>query len=103
MAVGDFLMLDAVRESGGSAIAADERRIAEWMALASRTEGISLCPESAICLGALEQALAAGEIRPDDRIVIFNTAAAQKYIEVMPADIPTIDHTTPVDWATLFP
>ena len=103
VAVGDFLMLDAVRESGGSAIAADERRIAEWMALASRTEGISLCPESAICLGALEQALAAGEIRPDDRIVIFNTAAAQKYIEVMPADIPTIDHTTPVDWATLFP
>jgi len=100
-AIGDFLILDAIRQSRGKALAAQESRIPEWMALASRTEGLSLCPESAVCVGALQLALASGDIRPDDRIVIFNTAAAQKYIETIPADIPVIDHNAPLDWPSL--
>jgi threonine synthase len=98
VAVGDFLILDAVRASGGKAMAADEHRIREWMRLAGETEGISLCPESAVCLGVLERALAEGEIGRDETIVIFNTAAAQKYVEAMEVELPVIDHTKPIDW-----
>lgn len=50
-AVGDFMILDAIRESGGQAIAVEESRIASWMQLAASSEGISLCPEAAACVG----------------------------------------------------
>jgi threonine synthase len=97
-AVADFLILDAVRQSGGKALAAAESRIDEWMRLACRTEGISLCPESAVCVGVLERALAEGEIAADETIVLFNTAAAQKYVEAIEIDLPVLDHTRPIDW-----
>ncbi|UCD73811.1 MAG: threonine synthase [Phycisphaerales bacterium] len=100
-AVGDFLILDAVRESGGKAMAADEHRLEDWMRLACELEGIALCPESAFCVGVLERAVAEGEIRPDETVVIFNTAAAQKYAEVIEADLPRLDHAGGIDWAAL--
>ena len=100
-AVGDFMILDAVRASGGKAMAADESRLKEWMSDACELEGISLCPESAACIGVLQRALAEGEIKPNETIVIFNTGAAQKYVEVMKVDLPMIDHTKPIDWTAL--
>ncbi len=100
-AVGDFMILDAVRASGGKAMAADESRLKEWMSDACELEGISLCPESAACIGVLQRALAEGEIKPNETIVIFNTGAAQKYVEVMKTDLPRIDHTQPIDWSAL--
>jgi len=100
-AVADFLILDAVRQSGGKALAAAEGRIDEWMHLACRTEGIGLCPESAVCVGVLERALAEGEIGRDETIVLFNTAAAQKYVEAIEIDLPVLDHTSPIDWKAL--
>ena len=63
-AVGDFMILDAVRESGGAAVAAPEVDIGKWMQLAVSSEGIALCPETAVCLGVLDQLIAKGEIRP---------------------------------------
>ena len=101
VAVGDFMILDAVRESRGKALATDEDKLLGWMREACALEGIALCPEAAACLGVLESALAAGEISHDERIVIFNTGAAQKYIEAMQVEIPTLDHTRPIDWASL--
>ncbi|MDY7110383.1 MAG: threonine synthase [Planctomycetota bacterium] len=98
VAVGDFLILDAVRESGGKAMAAEEERIGEWMRLAGETEGISLCPESAVCLGVLECALAEGEIGREETIVVFNTGAAQKYIEAMEVELPVLDEAEAIDW-----
>jgi threonine synthase len=89
-ALGDFLVLDAVRASGGRAMAAAEERIPEWMALAMRLEGIPLCPETAACLGVLEDALAAGHLAPDGDYVVFNTGAVQKYVEVMACELPRI-------------
>ena len=71
------------------------------MKLASSQEGISLCPESAVCIGALKDSLDQGHIDPDETIVIFNTGALQKYVEVMQSDLPTLDHTQPIDWLTL--
>jgi threonine synthase len=99
-AIGDFLILNAVRESGGRAMAADEDRIDHWMRLATELEGLALCPESAICIGVLERGLKEGHIDPNERIVVFNTGAMQKYIEVMETEIPRVDKDR-VDWDSL--
>ena len=100
-AIGDFMILDAVRESGGRAMAADEQRLGEWMEAASATEGISLCPEAAACLGVLELAVAEGSIDPAETVVLFNTAAAQKYVEVLETDLPRLDIRSPIDWQAM--
>lgn len=100
-AVGDFMILDAVRASGGTAIAAPESGIGEGMRLAASLEGVSLCPESAICLGALRMLLERGEIDPASRIVLFNTGAAQKYPECVDEDLPRLDIRAPLDWASM--
>ena len=99
-ALGDFLILQAVRESGGRAISAEEDRLDYWMRLVTELEGIALCPESAACIGALEEALREGHIKPSEQIVVFNTGALQKYIEVMDAPIPSVDKNR-VDWDRL--
>lgn len=99
-AVGDFMILDAVRASGGAAIAADEARLLHWMRRAARLEGVSLCPEAGACLEALRTCVRDGRVRPADRVVVFNTGAAQKYAECLAAELPRIDHTNP-DWTLL--
>lgn len=101
VAVGDFMILDAVRHSGGTAVAVDESRIQEWMRLAVSAEGIPLCPESAACVGALEQLRQSGWIKPTDRVVLFNTGAAQKYLEAIRCDLPRLDKSQPVEWDRL--
>jgi threonine synthase len=98
VAVGDFMILDAVRESGGLAVAVPEQRIAPWMKKAISLEGLSICPETAVCLGALESLLASGAVQPDERIVVFNTGAAQKYPEAVDEVLPLIDIHQPIDW-----
>jgi len=100
-AVGDFMILDAVCESGGCAIAVDEKNIRKWMNLAVRAEGISICPEAAACVGALEQMVDNGSVRSDERVVIYNTGAAQKYPEVLAEPLPRLSHTEPIDWKSL--
>ena len=97
-AVGDFMILDAVRASQGTALAVTESRIREWMRLVATLEGIAICPETAACIGALEQLTQSGWIRPEERVVVFNTGAAQKYIEAISADLPRLDIRQPIDW-----
>jgi threonine synthase len=97
-AVGDFMIIDAIRGSGGMAIAADERRLTEWLRLASSLEGIPICPEAAACVGALETLTASGWIKPDEQVVVFNTGAAQKYVEAIRCDLPRLDLKQPIDW-----
>jgi threonine synthase len=100
-AVGDFMMLDAIRASGGTAVAGREGRILEWMRRAASSEGISVCPEAAVCFDCLEQLRGRGEIGADEEVVVFNTGAAQKYPEVVPLDLPRIDKDRAVDYAAL--
>jgi threonine synthase len=100
-AVGDFMILDAVRESGGVALATPEGDILKWMRLANSREGIALCPETAVCLGALEVLLRRGTIKSDDRVLIFNTGAAQKYPEAICEQLARIDITKPIDWSAI--
>ena len=89
-AIGDFMIIDAIRESGGTAVAVTETRIVEWMTLGMSSEGISICPESATCIGAAIQLLERGWLTPDDRIVIYNCGAAQKYVDVTTLNLPRI-------------
>src|SRR5262249_20906592 len=74
-AVGDFMMLDAIRASGGCAIAGREERVRHWMERVYRSEGIGICPETAVCFDCLEQLRAGGKIKPGESVVVFNTGA----------------------------
>ncbi|MFL6211210.1 MAG: threonine synthase [Pyrinomonadaceae bacterium] len=80
-AIGDFLILDALRASGGTAVAVtDEELIAATREIGA-AEGLFCAPEGAACLPALQQLLAAGKVNRDERIVLFNTGAGVKYLE----------------------
>jgi len=96
-AVGDFMMLDAIRESGGKAVAGKEDAIGPWMRRASSAEGISVCPETAVCFDVLERLISQGEVKPHEDVVVFNTGAATKYLEALPVDLPTLDKDA-LDW-----
>jgi threonine synthase len=90
-AVGDFMMLDAIRASGGKAVAGCEAAIGPWMVRAGSAEGISVCPETAVCFDVLERLAGEGWVRSDEEVVVFNTGAAQKYIEALPPDLLRVD------------
>jgi threonine synthase len=98
-AIGDFLILRAVRESGGFAIAVDDAAIAAALEEAAREEGFLLCPEGAATYAAYKQALADGRIRRDERAVLFNCATGLKY--PLPPVHRTLDRTKPIDYAAL--
>ena len=100
-AVGDFMTLDAIRASGGCAIAGREERILDWMKRVASTEGIGICPETAVCFDCLEMLRADGRIGPEEEVIVFNTGAAQKYPEVVPLNLPRIDKDKPVDYGSL--
>lgn len=74
-----------------------EEEIVPWMRKASAMEGVSLCPESAACLGVLERALAEGFVKRDETVVLFNTGAVQKYVEAMRVELPRVKKES-VDW-----
>ncbi len=101
VAVGDFMILDAVRESGGKAVVGAEASIVKWMERASSAEGISICPETAICLDSLENLIRENAVSPDETVVVFNTGAATKYLEALPVNLPFLDRNQPIDWAKL--
>ncbi|GAA3343550.1 threonine synthase [Amorphoplanes nipponensis] len=92
-ALGDFLVLDAVRATGGTAVAvSDEALLAEQL-LVARDEGTFICPEGAACLAAARQLRESGFIGGADRVVVLNTGTGLKYPETVPVDVPTL----PVD------
>ena len=90
-AVGDFMMLDAIRASNGLAVAGREATIGEWMVRSSSAEGISICPETAVCFDVLEKLIAEGKVKRTDEVLVFNTGAAQKYLEALPPQLPRIE------------
>jgi threonine synthase len=78
-AVGDFLILRAVRESGGAAIAVEEEAIMEAVDDAARLDGMLLCPEGGAVLAAWRQALERKLVDADEKVVLFNCANGNKY------------------------
>src|SRR5262249_47937303 len=96
-AIGDFLILRAVRESGGFAIAVSDDAIAAAPQEVPRAEGLLLCPEGAAPYAALKQGLADGRIRRDEEAVLFNCASGLKY--PLPPVHRTLDRSKPIDFA----
>ena len=99
VAVGDFLILRAVRESGGFAIAVDDESISAGLDEISKLEGLLLCPEGAATYAAYKKSIETGLISPKDTAVLFNCATGLKY-EMPPAE-DTLDCAQPIDYRTL--
>ena len=99
-AVGDFMIIDAVNESGGQARSCPEDSLLDWARKGAELEGIAFAPEAGACLGVLEALVSERAIDPDERVVVFNTGAAQKYVEVIGGSpLPRLGQ--PVDWEAL--
>jgi threonine synthase len=80
-AIGDFLILDALRASGGTAVSVTDKELIAATREIGAAEGLFCAPEGAACLPALKQLLAAGEVEAGERVVLFNTGAGVKYLE----------------------
>ena len=98
-AIGDFLILRAVRESGGKALAVDDAAILAAVEDCARSDGLLMCPEGGATLAAYRKALADGLVGEDDEVVLFNCATGLKY--PMPDTLQTLDKDAPVDLAAL--
>jgi threonine synthase len=86
--LGDFLILEAVRQSGGTAIAVSDAELIEAGIQLASDEGIFVAPEGSACLSALQKLIASGFLNPDDKIVIYNTGAGLKYLEAYSTRFP---------------
>ncbi len=86
-AVADFLMLQAIRESHGTALSVSDAEMLAEIPRVGKAEGIFFCPEGAACVAALRRLLADRWITPDDEVLIFNTASGLKYLDVLQGQI----------------
>jgi threonine synthase len=98
-AIGDFLILDAVRASGGFAAAVSDAAIEAAVAKVAKEDGLLLCPEGAATYAAYVDALDAGRISPDDRVVLFNCASGLKY--PMPSSDARLKLAENIDYGAL--
>jgi threonine synthase len=80
-AIGDFLILDALRDSGGTAVSVTDDELLAATKEIGATEGVFCAPEGAACLPALEKLVASGQVKGTDRVVLFNTGSGVKYME----------------------
>lgn len=80
-AVGDFLILDALRASKGAAVAVSDEELLAAVGEIGAAEGLFVAPEGAACLPALRKLMGRGEVEGDERVVLFNTGAGVKYLE----------------------
>jgi threonine synthase len=80
-AIGDFLILDALRSSGGTAIAVTDEELVAAVAEIGAATGLFVAPEGAACLPALRKLIDEGQVIEGERVVIFNTGSGIKYLE----------------------
>lgn len=86
--LGDFLILEAIRASGGTAVAVEDDEILDAGIELAAAEGMFAAPEGAACVAALRRLLANGFLSPADRIVIYNTGSGLKYLEAYSTRFP---------------
>lgn len=98
-AVGDFLILDAVRESNGCAMAVSDAAIRQAVDDAARTDGLLLCPEGGATLAAWRRARTAGWVKDGETALLFNCATGLKY--PLPDASQTLDRHAAIDFAKL--
>ncbi|HEX7232031.1 MAG TPA: threonine synthase [Candidatus Binatia bacterium] len=82
-AVADFLILQILRESGGTAVSVSDEAMLAEIPYVGKSEGIFFCPEGAACVAALRQLVKTKWIKANEEVVIFNTASGLKYLEVI--------------------
>jgi len=82
-AIGDFLILRAVRESGGTAVAVTDRSMVDGMLTIGKHAGVSAAPEGGAALVAIQRLVENGSIKPQESVVLFNTGGALKYLDVI--------------------
>ena len=75
------MILDAIRASGGTAISVSDEELLAAVGEIGAIEGLFCAPEGAACLPALRKLLEAGDVKVDERVVLFNTGAGVKYLE----------------------
>jgi len=100
-ALGDFLILKAVRESGGEAISVTDEELMADVRLISKLEGIFACPEGAATISALRKMVEQGHVDKDERVVLFNTGSGLKYTDLFTVNAPVADPKKPFPYHTL--
>jgi threonine synthase len=80
-ALGDFLILKALRESRGAGVAVSDPELVRGVKDAAASEGIFMAPEGGACVAALRKLKATGQLNPDDNVVVFNTGTGFKYVD----------------------
>jgi threonine synthase len=95
-ALGDFLVLEAVRATDGTAVAVDDEDILADLALAGRLEGMFLCPEGAATVTAVRRLRRDGWLGADDEVVLLNTGAGVIYPGTVVVDVPTVGRDGPI-------
>ena len=98
-AIGDFLMLRAIRESDGFALAVPDSEISGAQKRLAGSDGLLMSPEGAATVAAYQRARDQGLVGGDDRIVLFNCGSGLKY--PMPPTSATLDHRAPIDWEAI--
>ncbi|MDP9317937.1 MAG: threonine synthase [Actinomycetota bacterium] len=98
-ALGDFLVLDALYETGGTAVAVRDADLLDDLQRTARLEGLFLCPEGAATVTAARVLRQQGWIRADDEVVLLNTGAGVLYPETVPHDPPTVGPQQTIDLA----
>ena len=86
--LGDFLVLDAVRKSGGTCIAVSDLEMMDAGVELATLEGMFAAPEGGACVAALRKLLASGFLNPDQSVVIYNTGSGLKYMEAYSERFP---------------
>jgi threonine synthase len=100
-ALGDFLILRAVRKSGGSALAVSDEEIMDAVGLMARKEGLFACPEGAATLAGLKKLLDSGQVKEDESVVLFNTGTGLKYTDLFEVIAPIVDPGEGLDYKSL--
>jgi threonine synthase len=94
-AIGDYLILNSVRDSGGAAYAVTDEEILADMRELAAAEGLFACPEGAATYGALKALVREGRVAPEERVVLFNTGAGLKYVDLITPELPTFEPAQP--------
>ena len=94
-AIGDYLMLRAVRESGGTAIAVTDDELLAAMREMASTEGVFAAPEAAATLAALPKLRESGAISAADQVLLLLTGAGMKSFDQVPVRLPRVDPARP--------
>jgi threonine synthase len=87
-AVADFLMLQAIRDSRGTALSVSDDEMLAEIPRVGAAEGIFFCPEGAACVAALRRLIKNKWVKPDEEVLIFNTASGLKYLDVIRRNVP---------------